>query len=211
MKINVVTKKTTTISIPLGQNQEYDWLELDKAGNMYTVGFRRENVGALWTITQIDPSTGNTTPVAAFKNSLQGFTYIPATNELVGISGGRLQKYNITTKDTSSIQIATTGTPTYENMGVDNNSNLYAFKVFNGATNYSQIVKLNAASGAETVVTTLNDTEPIYDLLFVPKRNEIISIWEFTSLYRYNLGTNTSTLLPLTSASNISFDDPTSN
>ena len=211
VKINVVTKQTSAIPISMAQNQEYDWLQIDKAGNLYTVGFRKVTLGHLWTITKIDPATGNTTALASFNNSLQGFQYIPATNELVGMSPGLLRKYNITTKDTSSVIIAGGASPLYENMGVDNNSNLYAFKAFTDGRNYSHIVKLNPVTGTENVVAILNAPEPIYDLLYVPKLNELVSIWEATSLYKFNLGTNKTTLLPLTTASNVGFDDPTIN
>lgn len=211
VKINVATKQTAILPLPLGANQEYEGLKLDKAGNLYTVGNRRNGLDATWEITKIDIATGNTTPMATFKKSLIGFTYIPATNEIVGTSGTILQKYNLTTRDTSSVIIAATGNPNYLGLTVDNNSNLYGFKEFSGATNNSQIVKLNAATGAETVLTTLNEEEPIYDLLFMPKTNEFLSIWDDTSLYRYNLGTNTSTLTALTTDSKVSFYDLISN
>jgi hypothetical protein len=210
VKINVATKQTAILPLPLGQNQEYEGFELDKAGNLYTVGYRRNGLDATFTITKVDPATGNTTPVAAFKKSLIGLTYIPATNTFVGTSGTILQKYNLTTGDTSSLKIATTGT-NFLGMTVDNNSILYGFKEFSGGTNYSQIVKLDAATGAETVVTTLNEVEPITDLLFMLKRNELLSIWDESSLYRYNLSTNATTLTPLTTAANVNFYDLISN
>lgn len=213
MKINVLTKQTTAINLSGTDYQEYEGLELDKDGNLYTVGVRVQMSGArIYTLTKIDPATAKTTAIATFVNKgLFGLTYIPATNELVGVSGEILSKYNLTTKDTSSVKIAYTTYPGYQNLVVDDKSNLYAFKGFGGRENYSQIVKLDPVTGAETVITTLSDPEPIYTLLFVPKRNEIISVWEDTSLYRYNMSTNKSTLLPLTSASNVEFGGLTSN
>jgi ribosomal protein L21E len=207
VKINPATKQTTTFMLSNQLDKHFEDLTLDKDGNLYTIGTVGLASNAVSSITKIDPATGNITPLASFKSDIIEFAFVSATNELVGISGKQLVKFNLTTRDTSSLVLNTTGNPSRSTMATDNNSNLYCIKVYYSGNSNTQIVKLDAATGAETVITTLTEVEPINNLSFVTQRNELVAIWNGTSIYRYNIGNNTSTLTEITSAASVNFSN----
>jgi hypothetical protein len=212
MKINVSTKQTATFTLSTDVNNYFTDLVPDKAGNLYSIAHKvvyypyTDN-----TLTKIDLATGTPTSLSAVTGGFTSLAYIPATNELISIVGGRiLAKLNLTTKDTSTVEIAASGH--YKHLTVDNKSNLYGYKTTNSLPYTGSLVKLDAVTGQETLLSDLNTGDPIWDhLTFVPQLNEIMGVWQQASLYRFNVGTNTQTITEISSTPDVHFFSVISN
>lgn len=197
IKINVATKQKTTFELTKDYNTSFDQLAFDKANNLYSIKNEGgQTTTAKYTLVKIDPATGTVTNVKPWKYAYD-LSYLPATNELVGMSGAyRLIKFNLTTQDTTGASLGDGYNIQYEGLTVDDKSNLYAYKD-NYATKTSEIVKLDPATFTETVVTTMNSYGALDDVSYIPQRNEFVGIYNDRSLYRYNVGQKTSPVTAL--------------
>lgn len=197
IKINVATKQKTTFELTKDYNTSFDELVLDNANNLYAMkGEGGQTSNAKYTLVKLDPATGNVTTIKPWQYAYS-LTYLPSRNEIVGMNyATRLTKYNLATGDTSTVQLSNS-TIEYHDLFKDNKSTLYALKT-NYNTKVSTIVKLDPVTLVETVITTLSKVDALYDISYIPQRNEFVGIWNDQSFYRYNLGTNQTSVTPLT-------------
>lgn len=151
-------------------------------------------------------------------NSFYNLTYLASTNEIIGRSGARsIFKFNLTTTDTASIQLAGSSTVEFKEIVTDNKSNLYGYKYDYTAPNkyVLSIVKLNPVTGTKTLVTDLSSHSLLGKFTFVPAHNELCSVFQYASggwsVYKYNLATNKNSEVSLTHMSNTTYYGLTSN
>ncbi|MBO9563845.1 MAG: IPT/TIG domain-containing protein [Niastella sp.] len=219
LKIDVATKQKTRISLTVDPNIDFGQLVVDKYGNFYAVKRDFTDLSHYkHALVKIDPKTGTYMAIKTFEYNpyWESLVYLAATNEVVGLgnTSQALFKLNLTTKDTVSVKLQGAPDIEYRELVIDNQSNLYSYKGnYSDPNNYiGQIVKLNPATGQETLVSTLTEYGKLHDnLIFVPQRNELTGIWDQTGLYRLNLGTKTSSILPLTTQQSITYNEITSN
>lgn len=219
LKINVATKQKTRFTFTTDQNIDFRELVVDKYANLYAVKRDFTNLNHYkHALVKIDPKTGTFATIRSFEYNpyWESLVYLAATNEVVGLgnSSRALFKLNLTTKDTATVKLQGNDDIEYRELVIDNQSNLYSYKGnYSDPNNYiGQIVKLNVATGQETLISTLTEYGKLHDnLIFVPQRNELAAIWDQTGLYRLNLGTKASTILPLTTEKNITYNEMSGN
>lgn len=219
LRINVSTKQKTHVQLITAANMDLGELVVDKYSNLY--GVKRDWTNQdhyMHTLVKIDPKSGALTTVRSFEYNpyWESLVYLAATNEVMGLGNNsrRLLKLNLSTKDTSGVALQGSADIEYREVVIDNQSNLYSYKGnYSDPDNYiGQIVKLNAATGQETLVSTLSEEGKLHDnLIFIPQRTELAGIWDQTGLYRLNTGTKASSVLPLTTQQNITYDQLISN
>jgi hypothetical protein len=61
------------------------------------------------------------------------------------------------------------------------------------------------------VVTTLSTYDALDEVNYIPQRNEFVGIWKDQSFYRFNLGTNQSSVTALTTDPKIMYGYAESN
>lgn len=218
-KINLTTKQITTVVLGPQQNIDFQELVVDKYNNLYAV--KRD-----WSdeehykhsLVKIDPATGTYTSVKTFEYNpyWERLVYLPATHEVVGLANTSrgIFRLNLDTKDTSTVELTGVMSIEYRELAVDNQSNLYSYKGnYADPDNYiGVIVKLNLANGQETTYATITDYGKFHDnFIFIPHRNELVSIWDQTGLYRLNIGTKEDNIIPVTTAPNTTYNEITSN
>lgn len=189
-KINVTTKQTTSVGFaPGGFHYE---LVVDKYANLYTINRGYDGNQTTYTLVKVDPETGTTTsvtPIAA--HDLVHLVYLEASNEVAAVvDGGSLVKVNLTTKKATYTKSSNSSDIQFLGLAADNQSNLYSLKysVVQSKAVY-QIVKLNDAPDAETVLSTLPGPSNRPDFVFIPQRNEIASVWNDNHFYQFNIST----------------------
>jgi hypothetical protein len=209
IKINVATKQKTTFELTKEYNISFDELVPDNANNLYAMKEEGTMPNSKYTLVKLDPATGNVTALKPWVYAY-GLTYLPSGNQIVGMNmAARLTKYNLATGDTSTLQLSD-GTIEYHDLFKDNKSTLYALKT-NYNTKVSTIVKLDPVTLAETVVTTLSTYDALDEVNYIPQRNEFVGIWKDQSFYRFNLGTNQSSVTALTTDPKIMYGYAESN
>ena len=74
-------------------------------------------------------------------------------------------------------------------------------------------MKINPATGAnETVLNPFGGTNNVNGfVVYVPQRKEIVQLANGTAIYRYNISTKTSSVLPLSNSQDVYYDVLTSN
>jgi hypothetical protein len=188
VKINVETKKTTLLRLSTG-SQFFDGLVLDNANNLYT---RKAVNGGPNTINfklaKIDAATGTVTDLNPW-TSANNMIYFPSTNEIWGISNDQeLVKYNLTTQNTSSVQLP--NNTHFYSLIKDNNSNLYW-------KNSEHIAKVDPVTLAETEVLLNTDWSYPNQYTYIPQRNELAGFRNSSSFFRYSLDQKTSSTTKL--------------
>jgi len=222
MKINVTTKQATSVRLAgSGPKVRFELLVTDKSGQLYAIETDNNDANNFTeTLVKVDPQTGGVTAVKTLAHnnyiSWNSPVYLSASNEITGMAdGGRLFKLNLSTKDTSSVQLTSTDEISFPGLVADRQGNLIAYKVdFSTSPSITaQFVQVNPVSGAQSEITTLSDYNALHGTLcFLPERNEIAGIWNYNSLYRFNVSTKAaSTLLSLTTQTNISYVKVTHN
>jgi hypothetical protein len=199
MRINVATKQITKKVLTTSTTIDYYYLVTDNQNNLYAVKRDKTDQNHLvQSLVKIDPQTGSTTVIKTFEHNedWEELKYITASNEIVGLidEGAKLFKVNLTTKDASFVNLPVSGNLSYDELVVDNKSNLYGIKTdgnMGGANEYvSQFLKVDAATGKETLLTALPTDGKFHSrLLFVPQRNEFISFYNQIELFRINATT----------------------
>lgn len=163
-------------------------------------------------LVKINQTNGTTTDLiqTTLGESVYGSVYNKATNEIIGIGNNdKLIKFNLTSNTYSSVPLNLTGDFGYEDLIIDNNNNLYAFKFDDaiGTTYVPRLVKLNQANGSATdlIQTTLG--ESIYGFVYNKGTNEILGIGNNDNLIKFNLNTNTFSSISLNLSGNFGYED----
>ena len=194
VKINVTTKQINTMDLSPNANVKFAELVVDKNNNLYVVKINKSNPDHyLQSLVKFDPVTGIPTTIKTFEHheDWEALIYIPASNDVVGVTndGTRLFKFNFTTRDTSSVSLPGSSNAEYRELIVDDRSNLYAYKgrYPGNGSDIGQLVKVNAATGQETLLYNLPTDGKFHDnIIFVPQRNEFIGTWDQYGLFRLN-------------------------
>jgi hypothetical protein len=191
--------------VPLAATATSGFVELvvDKNNALYAVKIDLTNPNHfMQTLVKLDPKTGAATTIKGFElnEEWESLVYLPANNEVVGLTGGgtKLLKLNLTSKDTSIVGLANTTAVQYRELLTDNVSNLYGYKAdYSDPVNYvANIQKLNAKTGAETLLSDLQVDKIHENLIYNPQRNEIVSIVNENIFYRLNVNTKTGESFP---------------
>lgn len=224
-RLNITSKQVTfTTLIPANTSTDIMELVVDKFSNLYSVKRDWTNPdNYLMSLMKVDLKTGSFSAVKTISNRSSYWSelvYLAGSNEIAGMIGNNeLFKLNLTTKDTATVLLPLQDSEDYRELAVDNQGGLYGFKR-NWATsmNPGQIVKLNSATGKYEPVMTFNDYHNVStNFAFIPKRNELVTIWEDgskTSIWRLNVSTKNITTVALTSQPapySVDFDELTTN
>lgn len=205
IKINPATKQKTFFELSKELNITYSGLVIDKANNLYSL--KKDNYLHQYTLVKIDAATGAVTALKPW-NDVNYLCYAQSTNEVLGMTSPyrQLAKYNLTSQDTSSVNLTTNAQIAYYSLFTDNKTGLYAFKSTNNST--AELVKFDLATLAESTVTALSEYRALRDtrITFIPQRNEIVSIWSDLSLYRYDLGQKTTTITALSTDTRVLYE-----
>lgn len=209
VKIDVESGGYDASQLPYSATSATGQLVVDKNNNLY--GIKKDWTTAnhqLQSLIKIDPKTGISTVIKTFESNDNWYepVYVPATNDIVGLmnDGKRLFKVNLTTKDTSGVNLPGSADAEYRELMVDNKSNLYAYKgnYPGNGSDVAKLVKVDAATGQETVLKDLPVNGKFHDnIIFVPALNEFIGVWDQRSLYRINATSFSLTEIPLNAGS----------
>jgi hypothetical protein len=216
LKINVTTKAQSSVMLSGDPKKRYEQLVTDKSGALYGIQDIYNGNTNETTLVKIDPKTGSVSTIKSIGYYWRSLAYVPARNEIAGIINGRkLFRLNLTTKDTSSAQLTLDlNYVTFSGLIVDNQSNLIAYRSnFANPNNYhAELVQINPITGEQTLVTNLSEYNPFYGTLtFLPERNEIAGIWNASSLYRFNVSTKATSMLPVNTVKDIYYSGMTHN
>lgn len=218
IKINITTKQVTKVPLSASATSGFIELVVDKNNALYAVKVDFSNQNHIkQTLVKLDPKTGAATTIKGFElnEEWESLVYLPANNEVVGLtgSGTKLLKLNLTSKDTSTVGLANTANVQYRELLTDNVSNLYGYKAdYSDPVNYvANIQKLNAATGGQTLLSNLQVNKFNDNLLYVPQRKEIISIYDEIGFYQLNVATKAAVSKDLTSELNITYGTLISN
>lgn len=194
IKINITTKQVTKVPLSASATSGFVELVVDKNNALYAIKIDFTNQSHIMqTLVKLDPKTGAATTIKGFELNEEwgSLVYLPANNEVVGLTGAgtKLLKLNLTTKDTSSVALENTSAVQYRELLTDNVSNLYGYKAdYSDPVNYvAQIQKLNAKTGAETLVSDLQIDKIDDNLIYNLKRKEIISVSNENTFYRLSI------------------------
>jgi len=194
IKINVTTKQVTKVPLPATATTGFIELVVDKNSELYAVKLNVANQNHIMqTLVKLNPKTGAATDIKSFElnDEWESLVYLPENNEVVGLTAGgtKLLKLNLTTKDTSTVALANTTAVQYRELLTDNVSNLYGYKAdYSDPVNYvAQIQKLNAKTGAETLVSGLQIDKIDDNLIYNPLRKEIVSVSDENIFYRLSI------------------------
>lgn len=205
IKINITTKQVTKVPLPATATTGFIELVVDKNSVLYAVKLNVSNQNHIMqTLVKLDPKTGAATDIKSFElnDEWESLVYLPANNEVVGLTAGgtKLLKLNLTTKDTSSVALANTTAVQYRELLTDNVSNLYGYKAdYSDPVNYvAQIQKLNAKTGAETLISGLQIDKIDDNLIYNPLRKEIVSVSDENIFYRLSIDGKAAGSFPFT-------------
>ena len=207
IKINPTTKQKTTFELTKELNIGYSQLVFDNANNLYALKYEGTMTAATFTLVKIDVATGKVTALKPWKY-VSYISYLSSTNEILGLAGSsRIAKYNLTSGDTSTVQLSADNQLWYYGLFSDNKSVLYAYKM-NNYTLTSEIVKLDPATLAESTVTAVSEYRALQDtkITYNAQRNEIVSFWNDVSFYRYDLGQKTTSVTALSTDPNVWYE-----
>jgi hypothetical protein len=218
IKINITTKQVTKVPLSASATSGFVELVVDKNNALYAVKIDFSNMNHIMqTLVKLDPKTGAATTIKGFElnEEWESLVYLPANNDVVGLTGGgtKLLKLNLTSKDTSSVGLANTASVQYRELLTDNVSNLYGYKAdYSDPVNYvANIQKLNAKTGQQALLSNLQVNKIHDNLLYVPQRKEIISIYDQIGFYQLNVDTKAAVSKDLTSELNITYGTLISN
>jgi hypothetical protein len=218
IKINVTTKQVTKVQLAATVTSGFAELIVGKNSVLYALKIDVTNPDhAMQTLVKLDPKTGAATTVKGFEfnDDWESLVYIPANNEVVGLagSGTKLFKVNLTSKDTSSVALDNTSAVQYRELYTDELSNLYGYKAdYSDPVNYvAKIQNINPANGKQVLLSDLHVNKIHDNLLYVPQRKEVISIYDEIGLYRLNVETKTIVSKDLTTQLNITYGTLISN
>jgi hypothetical protein len=194
IKINITTKQVTKVPLAASATSGFIELVVDKNHTLYAVKVDITNPSHIkQTLVKLDPKTGAATTVKGFElnEDWESLVYLPANNDVVGLAGGgtKLFKVNLTSQDTASVALPNTAHVQYRELLTDNVSNLYGYKAdYSDPVNYiAQIQKLNAATGAQTLLSNLQ-VDKIHDnLIYNLQRKEIVSVSNENIFYRLSI------------------------
>lgn len=152
-------------------------------------------------IVKINPTNGNETDIAYLNlgEYLYGFVYNNSTNEIYGLENNKLYKINVNNGTHTTINLDnSTGEIFYEELIIDNNNNIYAYKGDDTPeTSYvPRIVKINPNNGTETDIAFLNIGEYLYGFVFNNATNQIYAL-ENNKLYKINISDGSHTTVDL--------------
>lgn len=205
--INVTTKKVTKLPLVTSGKIGFHAMVVDKNNVLYAVKLNYNDPNHLGqTVVKFDAKTGVPTAIKSFEfnDNWLSLVYVPANNEIVGLAGDgtKLFKFNLTTKDTSSVALANTNVVEYRELLTDDQGNLFGYKAnYSDPANYiAQIQKLNPANGQQSLVSDLKVNKFDDNLIYNPKLKEIVSVSDEISLYRLNINTKAATSITLPDA-----------
>lgn len=214
LRINVATKKVTTLTLTTSQSIEFTHLITDKNNNLYAIkiDWTQPNY-PVQSLVQINYKTGNITTLITFptNNYITEIELLPSGNEIAGLGGyDKLFKVNLNTKDTSSAPLTNSAYVNIHDLVTDyQHMNLYAYKVeysSGSGVPAAQVVYINPFSGWQNTITTLSDDRLVYGTFtYLPERYEIAGIWDDTNLFRFNTSTKATSTLPLTTQQQIMY------
>ena len=197
IKFNLTTNTYASVSLNLTGNFGYEDLIIDNNNNLYAFKFD-DAIGTTYIprLVKINQINGTATDLiqTTLGESIYGFVYNKGTNEIIGIGNNdNLIKFNLTTNTFSSVSLNLTGNFGYEDLIIDNNNNVYAFKFDDtiGTSYVPRLVKINQTNGTATdlIQTTLG--ESVYGFVYNKGTNEIIAITNNDKLVKFNLTSNT--------------------
>jgi hypothetical protein len=156
----------------------------------------------------IDPATGQETLFYNIQDTmgtyLDGLTYSPATNEVVGLTDGNrtLFRLNISTKQVSYLVLSQGFSSDFMDLVVDKSANLYGIKRdWQDPNRYMEsLIKIDLKANAFTTVKTFAYDTYVNSLVYLASTNEIVALAEGNkSLLKLNLTTKDTsfTKLPL--------------
>lgn len=219
LRINLATQQTASVEVITGTDMDIQELVVDKFSNLYAVKRNWSNPNRyMYALIKIDPKTGVATVVKEFAYTpyWESLVYLTATHEVIGIANNSrgLFKLSLVNKDTATVALHGASNLDYRELGLDNQSRLYAYKGDYSDPNNAigQIVTLNVTTGQETLMATTTEFGRLEDrLIFVPQRSELMGLSKQTSLYRLNVNTKAGSALPLTTQQNITYNELISN
>jgi hypothetical protein len=213
IKFNLTTNTYTSVSLNLTGDFGYEDLIIDNNNNLYAFKFD-DAIGTSYVPRLVKVNTSNGTDTDLIQTTLgetiYGFVFNKGTNEIIGIGdNNKLIKFNLTTNTYTSVSLNLTGDFGYEDLIIDNNNNLYAYKFDDaiGTSYIPRLVKINQTNGTATdlIQTTLG--ESIYGFEFNKDTNEIIGIGDNNKLIKFNLNTNTYTSVSLNLSGDFGYED----
>ncbi|MBO9200623.1 MULTISPECIES: IPT/TIG domain-containing protein [Niastella] len=195
VKVNVTTKKVSSVALPSGATAASNYLVVDKDNNLYCIKYDYTVTNhQTQSLVKIDPVTGNATVIKTFESTDDWYepVYVAATNEVIGLKneGKSLFKLNLTTKDTLTVNLPGSATTEYRELIVDDESNLFAYKahLHGDPTDVAKLVKVNAATGEEKLVKDLPVNGKFHDkIIYVSKLSEFLGIWDQLVVFRLNM------------------------
>lgn len=215
--INVTTKKVTKVPVASGNIGFHDMV-VDKNNNLYAIKLNYTDPNhSIQSLVKFDAKTGVPATIKTFEfnDDLESMVYVPANNEIVGLAGEgtKLFKFNLTTKDTSTVGLANTNVVEYRELFTDDQGNLYGYKAnYSDPSNYvAQVQKLNPANGQQSLVSDLKVNKFHDNVIYNPKLKEIVSVSDQISLYRLNINTKAATSITLAGANNAIYNTLISN
>jgi len=213
VRVNVTTKQVTTKTLPSSATSGTAQLVVDNNNNLYAIKYDWSGQMQTQSLLKLDPATGNGTALKTFTEDDDWYepVYVPATNEIVAImnDGKRLFRFNLTTKDTIGVNLPGSAEAPYRELIVDNKSNVYAYKAKlpGDGSDVAKLVKVNTATGQETLIKNLPVDGKYHDkIIFIPKQSPFNDMFIGTWNQLGVLGVDAVTLnyLPLAFTSSLS-------
>lgn len=197
IKFNLTTNTYTSVSLNLTGDFGYEDLIIDNNNNLYAFKFD-DAIGTSYIprLVKINQANGTATDLiqTTLGESPYGFVFNKGTNEILGIGkNDKLLKFNLNTNTFSSVSLNLTGDFGYEDLIIDNNNNLYAFKFDDaiGTSYIPRLVSLNQTNGTATDLIQITLGQSVYGFVYNKGTNEIIAITNNDKLLKFNLTTNT--------------------
>jgi len=184
LKLNVATKQTTVLALTTGYDITYSNLILDKYGNLYAIRNGK-------TLIKIDPVTGKQTDVLLVEDDWGHLVYFSSSNEMIGLTNSNksLLKVDLTTKDVSKIELISGDLVFYREL-VAAGSELYGLKYDANKNIYKEyLVKIDPATGAQTIIKTLQDEEFFQSSwVYVQQRKAIYALHNGVDAHFWDIG-----------------------
>jgi hypothetical protein len=196
VKMDLAKTELSTVKLPSSFTTDIPELFVDNTGTLYGLKVDWPDQKAMYSLVKIDPQTGNTTMIKTFDVNWRELVYIPASNTVVGVAGqGRqLLKFNLTSNDTSWVQLPASNLD-YQQLVVVDGKDLYGYKdyFFGSSPTTGELTKIDLTTGQETSVAQLNNNIHS-ELIYLPQRKEIAAVWNYSNLFQFNITTKDSTI-----------------
>jgi hypothetical protein len=227
-KINVNDGTHSIVTLDNSGGISYNNLIIDNNNNIYAYKYSDRNGTYLPKIVRIDQNNGNETDIANFEIGLNfaSLLYNEGTNQILGLestffgsgnSQNRLFEINLNDGNYSILNLQNSGGIFYEELIIDNNNNLYAFKgeyLLFSATNYMpRIVRIDQSNGNEIDIANFelsfysNDTY-LEDLVYNKGTKQVLGLLKSqNSLFKINVNDGTYSIVNLDNSEGIFYKE----